>query len=296
MQSTKIKESLSAKIFNIANIVFMFLLMILALYPMIYILFASLSSHTLLMAHKGPILWPLGFSLHTYKAVFQDPMILSGYMNTLFIVVAGVLLNILMTALGAYFLSRKGPMWTKQITVFIIFTMYFSGGLIPFYLVVTGMGLENNLLALILPTAINTFNLIIMRTAFESIPVSMEESARLDGAGDFAILFKIIMPLSMSTIAVMILYYAVGHWNSWFNAMVFIRDSKLYPLQLVLRSILISNDTTSMTQNTSIEFQESISETVKYAVIIVATLPILAAYPFLQKYFVKGVMIGAVKG
>ena len=173
--------------------------------------------------------------------------------------------------------------------------MFFSGGLIPFYLIVKGLHINNTLWALILPVAVNTFNLIIMRTQFASIPESMEESAVIDGAGHFTILFRIIVPLSLPTVAVIVLYYAVSHWNAWFNAMIFIQKRELYPLQLILREILIQNDTNTMIQNINTEEQQMVSETVKYAVIIVATLPILVLYPFLQKYFTKGVMVGAIK-
>ena len=178
----------------------------------------------------------------------------------------------------------------------IVLTMYFSGGLIPFFLTVRSLKLDNTLWALIIPTAISTFNMIIMRTAFASVPDSLEESAKLDGAGHIRILVKIMVPLVFPTIAVLILYYSVGHWNSWFNAMVFLRDRSKYPLQLILREILIQNSMENMTMGVEMDDKEMISETIKYAVIIVSTLPILCLYPFIQKYFVKGVMIGAVKG
>jgi putative aldouronate transport system permease protein len=174
--------------------------------------------------------------------------------------------------------------------------MFFSGGLIPFYFTVKQLGLYNNLWALIFPTAVNTFNLMVMRTGFEAIPDAIEESARLDGAGHIRILFKIALPLAMPTVAVMILYYGVAHWNSWFNAMLFLDAAELWPLQLVLRQILLVNDTQSMITGVDAGSQMAVSETIKYAVIVIATLPILCVYPFLQKYFVKGVMVGAVKG
>ena len=217
------------------------------------------------------------------------------YKNTLIILVIAVTLNMFLTALGAYFMSRKNVMLKKPITLLIIFTMYFSGGLIPVYLNVKSLGLLDTYAALILPVAINTFNLIIMRTAFASIPESLEESARLDGAGHFRLLFQIILPLSKATVAVILLYYAVEHWNSWFNAMIYLNDRNKFPLQLVLQEILIQNDTSSMTQMVSAGDSSSVGETVKYAVIIVSSLPIFCIYPFIQKYFEKGVMIGAVK-
>ena len=192
-------------------------------------------------------------------------------------------------------LSRRDVLFKQFVTVAIIFTMYFSGGLIPTYFNVRDLGLYNSTWALILPVAINTFNLIIMRTGFEAVPVSLEESATLDGAGHFTILFRIILPLVLPTVAVMVLYYGVQHWNSWFNASIYLNESSKYPLQLVLRGILISNDTQQMTTGVDAGSTLAISETIKYAIIVISTVPILCIYPFLQKYFIKGAMVGAVK-
>lgn len=291
-----IKKTKGEKIFQVVNAILMVILIIITLYPILYVAFASLSKPSELIQHQG-ILWkPLGFSIEAYKMVFKNPMIAIGYQNTLFYVVVGTAFNILLSCLGAYILSRKGLYIKKFLTVFIIFTMYFGGGLIPFYLLVKKLGLTNTRWALIIPRAINTWNLIVMRTAFASVPDSLEESARIDGAEDFSILFKIILPLVMPTIAVMVLFYAVAHWNGWFDAMVFLRKRELYPVQLILREILISNDTSSMMFNVSGVDKEPVGETIKYATIIITTLPILFIYPFLQKYFVKGIMVGAVKG
>jgi putative aldouronate transport system permease protein len=223
-------------------------------------------------------------------------MILKGYMNTLYIVVVGVVLNMVMTVLGAYFLSRKHVKWQKPIMLMILFTMFFSGGLVPFYLTVRSVGLENSHWALILPSLVNTFNLIITRTGFEAIPESLIESVEVDGGNHLVILTAICIPLIMPTIAVIVLYYAVDKWNAWFHASIFLNDRIKYPLQLVLREILISNDTSMLTANVDVSDTESVSDTLKYAIIIVATLPVLCLYPFLQKYFVNGVMLGAVKG
>lgn len=294
----KIKVSAAERTFNVFNCIFMFLLMIVMAYPIWYVVMASLSDNSLLMSYRGILLLPRGFSTNAYTLMAKNPMIMKGYGNTIFIVVAGVTLNLIFTSIAAYFLSRKGVYWQKYVMMFIVFTMFFSGGLIPTYLVNTKIfHLKNSYWALMLPGLINTYNLIIMRTSFAAIPESLEESARLDGAGHWTILFRIVIPLSKAIIAVMILYYAVAHWNSWFSANIYITDRSKYPLQLVLREILISNDTSSMTaQDASAADQQSIGETVKYAVIVAATLPILCVYPFLQKYFVKGVMVGAVKG
>ena len=292
----KIKTSLGSKIFDIINVIVMFGLMLITFYPMVHILFASFSGGNALLAHTGLLFWPVDFSLEGYKMVFKDPMIVKGYMNTLFVVLVGSSISLVLTALGAYFLSRKNVMLQTPVMLYIIFTMFFSGGMIPFYFTVKQLGLYNSLWSLIQPTAMNTFNLIIMRTGFSSIPDSLEESAKLDGAGHLTILVRIVLRLSMPVIAVIILYYAVEKWNAWFHAMMFIQDRVKYPLQLVLRGILLSNDTAAMTGGVGTVDQEAIGESIKYGVIIVATLPILVVYPFLQKYFVKGVMVGAVKG
>ncbi|NOV03709.1 ABC transporter permease subunit [Paenibacillus sp. LMG 31457] len=289
------KASFSERCFDYINTVLMVLLMVLTVYPLIYVLFASVSDAGSLMGHKG-ILWrPIGFSLDAYTNVFRNPMILKGYGNTLFVVLAGLALNITLTSFGAYALSRKSLQYRKPLMLFIIFTMFFSGGLIPLYLTVKGVGMVNSLWALIIPQAINTFNLILMKTAFEAIPDALEESAKMDGANDFVILFRIVLPLSMPVIAVMLLYYGVSHWNSWFQAMIFLQERSLYPLQLVLREILLQGEANA---NAGVSDGDAamLAATLKYATIIVATVPILFVYPFLQKYFVKGALIGAIKG
>ena len=249
----------------------------------------------LIGASLDPAEHALGFTLDAYKAVLDNPMISTGYRNTIFYVVAGTALNLFMTALGAYALSRRNVYFKDFFMFAIVFTMVFHGGLIPTYLVVGNLGLLNTPWALIVPGAISTFNLIIMRTAFQQVPISLEESARMDGANDFTILFRVIIPLSMPVIAVMILWYTVGHWNSYFSELIYLRDRELYPLQLILREILVNNNTDSMMTGASTLDKIDVGETIKYATIIVSTLPILILYPFLQKYFVKGVMIGAIK-
>ena len=223
-------------------------------------------------------------------------MILIGFKNTLFIMVMGLLVNLFMTIIGAYFLSVKGPKLNGLISFMIIFTMYFHGGMIPSYLNMKDLGLLNSLWSLILPGAITTTNLIITRTAFASIPDSLKESATLDGAGHIQILTKIVLPLSKATLAVILLYYGVAHWNSWFSASIYLQDRNLYPLQLVLRNILKSTNLGSMGAGVAADESAQYAELVKYALIVVTTTPILALYPYLQKYFVKGVMVGAIKG
>lgn len=295
----KIKKSISYRCFTAFNTVFMIFMAIIMLYPMLYVLFASLSNSNALMQHSGLLLAPIEFDTAAYRAVLENPMVWTGYRNTLFILVCGVIINMVMTTIAAFVLSRPGLPGRRQMMLFIMFTMYFGGGLIPTFLTVKSLGLYNNIWALIIPGAISTYNTIIMRTSFEGIPRSLEESAMLDGASYLCVLTRIMIPLSKAVMAVMVLYYAVGHWNSWFNAMIYLREREKYPLQLVLREILIQGDTSAMgggnESSTSID-QVTIAETIKYATIMVATVPILLIYPFLQKYFVKGVMIGAVKG
>ncbi|WP_281889893.1 carbohydrate ABC transporter permease [Paenibacillus sp. YYML68] len=283
-------------VFDIIVHTLLVMVAIVTLYPLLYVLFASISDSGQLVSYSGLLYKPLGFSLEAYKAVFKNPGILTGYKNTAFILFFGVIVNMIATILGAYVLSRQKAMLNSMFMLLIVVTMFFSGGLIPFYLVVKGVGLINSLWAVIIPFAVNTFNLIIMRTAFQSIPISLEESAKIDGAGHYVILTRIILPLSMPVIAVMILYYAVDKWNGWFYASIFLKNHSLYPLQLTLREILIANSTESMATNSSAADQFQIGETIKYATIVVATAPILCVYPFVQKYFVKGVMVGALKG
>jgi len=290
-----IKTTPGEKIFNVFNVLVLTALALVILVPLLNVLFASFSDPVLVMKHEGLMLHPYGFTGAAYKAVAKDPNILTGYRNTLFVVVVGTSLNILLTVIGAYVLSRKNVLWNPLITMLIVFTMYFQGGTIPFYLTVRAVGLDGSIWSLIIPTAMNTFNLIVMRTAMASVPDSLSESAMIDGASHTRILFSIMVPLCQATIAVIVLYYAVTNWNAWFNAMIFLRDKKLYPLQLILREILIQDDTTMMTAGAEGDLG-MISETIKYATIVVATAPILCIYPLLQRYFVKGVMIGAVKG
>ena len=293
----KIKSSTGEKIFNCFNLVFMIGMIIVMFYPMWHVLCASFSDARELSMHTGILLHPEGFSTTAYKLMLKNPMVFKGYANTLFILIFGVIINVFMTCIAAYVLSRKNVMLNKPITILIIFTMYFSGGLIPTYMNVMQLGLENSLWAVILPGAINTYNMIVLRTAFASVPESLEESAKIDGASNFRIMWQIILPLSRATVAVICLYYAVAHWNSWFNAMLYLKDRNKFPLQLILREILIQNDTSSMVSaNVGAGDSSFVSETVKYAIIIVSTVPILCVYPFIQKYFAKGVMVGAVKG
>lgn len=290
------KRTPSRIVFEVFNTLFMIGIAFIMLYPLLYVVFASLSDSNALIRHGGELLFkPLGFNLEAYKTTFRDPLILSGYANTIFIVVVGTVLNLVFSSMLAYVLTQTQLKLHKAITFFCMFTMYFSGGLVPFYLLVENLGLLNSIWSLILPSLISVYNVIILRTGFMSVPKSLTESAMIDGATPMTILVKIILPLSKASLAVIGLYYAVSHWNSWFNAAIFIRsDATKWPLQLVLRQILIMNDVN--TSGVQMDQANNVAESIKYASIVVATLPILAIYPFIQKYFVRGVMIGAVKG
>lgn len=298
MRKNAIKISIGERVFDIFNAVFMVFLCFVMLYPLWHVICASFSDGRQLSAHMGPLFVPEGFSLNAYKLMMKNPMILKGYANTFKILFVGIVVNMVLTSLAAYVLSRKNVMLNKPITLLIIFTMYFSGGMIPGYLNVTGFGLGNTIWAVILPGAVSTYNMIVLRTGFASVPQSLEEAAKIDGASNLRILWQIILPLSRATLAVICLYYAVGHWNSWFNAMLYFEDREKFPLQLILREILVNSGTSDMVGGGSVDVGDAsfVSDTVKYAVTVVAVVPILCVYPFLQRYFAKGVMIGAVKG
>ncbi|MFD0961367.1 carbohydrate ABC transporter permease [Paenibacillus chungangensis] len=280
--------------FDIGNSLLMGLLIVFTLYPCLYVLYASLSDPTLLYNNGKLLLFPVGFNVEGYQLVFKNPMIWIGYKNTLIYVVLGTAINMMMTTLAAYALSRSYLPGKRTLLLLIIFTMYFSGGLIPNFLLVKSLHLYDTIWALVLPGAISTWNLIIMRTYFVGIPESMEESAKVDGANDFIILIRIMIPLAIPIMAVMVLFYSVAHWNSFMGPLIYLNDREKFPIQLILREILIAGSTDSMTAGA--QEQAILAESVKYATIIVSTLPIMLVYPFLQKYFVKGIMIGAIKG
>ncbi|GLX71163.1 carbohydrate ABC transporter permease [Paenibacillus glycanilyticus] len=287
--------SLPERAFSVFNGLLLMLLAVGTLYPFYHVLMASFSDSKQLIAHSGVLLRPLGFQLDAYQAVLDNPNILNGYRNTIVIVVTGTLINLIMTTVAAYALSRTF-MLKNTLLMMIVFTMFFSGGLIPNFLLVNNfLHMGGTYWALILPSAINSWNLIVMITSMRSIPESLIESARMDGAGEFRVLLRIVVPLSMPVISVMLLYYGVAHWNSWFQALLYLRDRETFPLQLILREILIFKNTESMSIGAGVGDQEAIGESIRYATIMVATLPILLVYPFLQKYFVKGVMVGAIK-
>lgn len=291
----EVKKTKGEKIFGVFNTLFMLFMILITLYPFLYVLFASVSESNMLMSHRGVLLKPLGFNMRAYTLVFKNPNIYTGFKTTAIVLVAGTTLNIMLTSIGAYLLSRRNFKFGEFMMLMVMITMYVSGGMIPRYLLIyETLNLKNSLWALILPNAVSTWNLIVMRTNFRQIPESLEESAKIDGANDLVVLFAIVLPLSKAIIAVMILFYGVAHWNAWFDALLFIRDREKFPIQLIMREILISNSTDSMQSYG--DSYNGVSESIKYATIIITTIPILIIYPFIQKYFVKGIMIGAVKG
>lgn len=294
-KTNKIKQSRASRLFDAINYSFLFILMLITLYPFWYVIVASISDNSSLQAAEGIILLPVGkINFGAYKLAFEHSLLLSSYKNTIVLLLVSLPINIVMTLFCANFLAAKNLMFKRPLTLFMLFTMYFSGGMIPAYLNVKELGLYNSMWALILPGALSLYNAIITKTAIEGIPDSLSESAYLDGAGELTVLFRIIFPLLKPTIAVLILYYGVGLWNSWFSASIYIKDNTKLPLQNILRSIMIENSGLSVQEGDVVA--NSFTETIKYAVVIISTLPILCVYPFLQKYFAKGVMIGAVKG
>lgn len=290
------KKSVGERIFDFCNYLILGLLVIITLYPCYYVLVASVSDPVKAFSSNGLLLYPKGFSLGSYLEVLKNEQIWIGYKNTIFYVAAGGLLSVFLTVTAAFGLTRKGLPGKNLLMFLIMFTMYFSGGLIPTYLVVKGVGLLDSPLSMILVNAVATYNLIITISYFRNMPESLEEAAKIDGADDYTVLFKIMVPLAKPIIAVISLYYMVAIWNNFMTALLYLNDRKLFPLQMILREILIQNNTSQLAAVGAADDSQAFSENLKYATIVVSTIPILCVYPFIQKYFVKGVMIGAVKG
>ena len=299
MRSNKIHEGRSSTAFNIFNTALMCFMMLLVLNPMSYMIIISVSNSTAVMTGRVRFL-PVGFHLDVYKQFLTDSYFLTTYRNTAIITVLGTTINIFMSTLCAYPLSRKDFYGGGVITGFVTFTMFFSGGMIPTYLLVNKLRLLNTYWSVVLPGAINVFNMIIMRTSFQGLPVELNESAYIDGANDLQILWKIVLPLSKPILATMVLFYAVAHWNGYVHAMLYFTDKNMYPIQLYVRSLVLSGMTEmtslSMELTTGADAFNVAQRSIQYGVIIAATLPILLIYPFISKYFEKGVMIGSLKG
>ena len=301
MKSKHIKQTNADRLYDIVILILISLLLLIILYPLWFVIIASVSNSSEVM--KGNVIfWPKEFSFEAYEKVLQDPKIVTGYCNTIFYTVAGTLLNLVGTIAIAYPLSRRDFVGRKVISIVLTFTMFFNGGLIPTYLVYKEINLINTPWVMIIPGMVNVYNMIVMRSFFESLPYEMHEAAFIDGCGNIKIITKIVLPLSLPIIAVMIIFYGVMHWNEYFSALVYISDQKNKPLQLILRDILITSTSrvSSMMSggaaNTGEMDRIRTAESIKYAVAVVSTVPVLCLYPFLQKHFSKGVMIGAIKG
>lgn len=297
-----IKESGGDRAFNIVNIVILSIVLLIVVYPLYFVIIASISNPDLVNSGKVFII-PREITFTGYWRVFQDKEILTGYRNTIFYTIVGTSINLFVTLTCAYALSKKRLRGRDMFAFLFAFTMFFSGGLIPTYLLIKKLDMINKVWALLLPNAASMYNIIVARTFFQNtVPAEVEESAMIDGCSTTRMFMKIVLPLSPALIAVLALFYGVAHWNAFFDALIYISSRKLYPLQLVLREILIQNQMKAqMMQNIMegdelINIQVKIASLVKYSVIIVSSLPVLVAYPFLQKYFTKGVMLGAVKG
>jgi putative aldouronate transport system permease protein len=300
----KIKDTPSRIVFKVINYILLTLLAFACLAPLWHVLMASFSNPTLLVQKTGILLWPLydadhPLTLGGYYIVVKNNSLIRGYANTIYYVAVGCFCNVVLSSLAAYCMSRRKAVWMKYLILILTFTMFFNGGMIPTYMVNKALGINNTRWVIIVMGVISVFNIIIIRTAFLSLPESLEESAQLDGAGHLTILFKIILPLTKATIAVIALFYAVGKWNEYLTAAIYLTDRNLFPLQIVLREILIAATSPPGMEgdiNTILGDEGNAKKLVEYSTIIFATLPILCIYPFIQKYFVKGVMIGSIKG
>lgn len=286
------------KLFTIIDYALLLLLVVVIAYPLIYILSASFSSPQAVISGRV-ILWPVDVTLKGYRAVFQNPKIMTGFRNSVFYTVAGTAINIVMTVLCAFPLSRREFTARNKIAAFFVFTMYFSGGLVPTYMLVRNLRMVNTVWAMLIPTAMSSYNMIICRTYMvNSIPDELYEACEIDGGTPWQYLVRVVTPLCKPILAVMVLYYGVSHWNDYYNAMIFLKKDMLQPLTIVMREILIQNkvDFTMLRDARAASEMQGLAQLLKYSTIVVASVPVLAIYPFVQKYFVEGVMIGAVKG
>ena len=292
-----IKLSHSDRVFTTINYCILTFAMLIVLYPMIFVISASFSAAPAVKANKV-WLWPVGFNLEGYKAAFKHPMLFKSFWNSIKVTAMGTTTNIVLTFLVAYPLSVRGLYGKTVLTWLWTFTMLFSGGMIPLYLVVQKLGLMDTYVALFLPGAVSVYNMIIARTNIQSIPYDMYESAELDGCSDFRYFLQFVIPLSKSIIAVLVLYYAVGHWNGYFAALMYLTSKEKFTFQQILREIIINNtvDPTQMIGADELLRKQGLKDLLKYSLVIIATVPMMIVYPFIQKHFVKGVMIGSIKG
>lgn len=292
MKKLRRKKKTSDIVMDAVIYTLLIILTLVTLYPIWYVIVASFSTSTDIAIKGSALLWPDPFDFGAYKMVFQDQKIMKGFRNSVLVLAGSLPLNLTLTLFCGYFMSCTGMFWKKTITSVILFTMFFGGGLIPNVMNIKDLGLYDTIWALIIPGAVGVTNSIICKTSIEAVPDSLKESAMLDGATDFQIIFKIVVPLIKATLAVLTLYYGVSHWNAWFGASVYLKGNEWLPVQNVLRNILLANSEAAELGN---DFN-AYYDTIKYAAIVVSTLPIMCVYPFLQKYFAKGALVGAVKG
>lgn len=290
------RKNLFDKLFPLLNHVFLFIVFAATIYPFLYVAAVSMSSPQAVMQNRVRIL-PVELNFAAYKVVLANLAIWSGYKNTLLYTCVGTMINLVLTSTMAYALSKKTLFGRRFFSIFVVFTLFFQGGMIPSYLLINELRLINTIWAVVLPMAITTWNLMVMRTFFAAMPAEIEEAAFVEGCNPFTVFVTIVLPLSKTILATMALFYAVNHWNSYFIPFIYLNDKSKYPLQIVLQQILITGSTSFAQSSSAIDDPKLIiSDTIKYATIIVSILPIVMAYPFMQKYFVKGVMIGSVKG
>lgn len=298
VKKKRIKACWQDNVFNAFTYVVVAILTLLVLYPIIYVVSASFSNSNA-VAQGSVWLWPVDFTLDAYKAVLEYKDLWLGYRNTIFYTVVGTIINIIITMLCAYPMARKDLKGRNALSMYFTFTMLFSGGMIPNYLLVKTLGMTNTIWAMLIPGAMSVYNMIVARTFIQSnIPDELLEAAKIDGCDDFKFMYQVVLPLSKAIIAVLALWYAVGHWNSYFNAFLYITDNELYPLQIFLKEILVQSQISSEAISNAADAVEmqNMKLLLKYAVIVVSTVPLFAFYPLAQKHFVKGVMIGSVKG
>ncbi|MDY3026818.1 MAG: carbohydrate ABC transporter permease [Candidatus Faecivicinus sp.] len=280
-------------VFHIFNTLLMILILICTLYPFWYVIVSSLSSISH-VTNSVVLLWPDGLHWDSYQQVFRNNLVPVAYGNTLFVTLIGTAVSMLLTSLSAFVLSRKELPGNKVMTLFVVFTMLFNAGLVPFYLQVKNLHLLNSRWSLIWPFALSTYNTVILRNFFKSVPNALYEAASIDGSGYIGYFFRILLPLSMPSIATITLFYAVSYWNAYFYSILFITDRALYPIQAILRQILMSSEFNTLLYDDAT--QSMPSEMLKCAMIVITALPIICVYPFLQRYFVKGIMVGSLKG
>ena len=295
---THIQTALGDRTFDAIVYLLMFLFLLVCLYPLYFITIASISDPNL-VASGQVILFPRGITFGGYERIFNYRKIWSGYRNTILYTTLGTTINVVITVFAGFALSRKTLVGRKFFLMLFVFTMFFNGGMIPTYMVVKSLGLINKIWAMVLPNALQVWNLMIARSFFETtIPEDLRSAAFIDGAGNLRFFFQIVMPLSKAIVSVMVLFYAISHWNAFFNAFLYLESDKLYPLQVVLRDILVSNqpDPSMIDDLATLIERQKVAEMLKYGLIVVASVPVLLLYPFVQRYFVTGVMVGSIKG